>query len=831
MKRIIAMILVVASLVLTLVSCGAFSYADEDLSAYASLNDKSKFEELIKNIKIEEGDFTADPETRAKKVLDAIYEVLADTVTETKTEGTPDDRDLVYYCYYATADVDGETLVFFADKMKAASPSEIQLGAVFGDDELSAKIAGALVVDITGRAYATTTTSSTLAREGDIAFVTYTKTVGEVSTTYTNEMIKIGKTVAAGETAADFASYLAGQKLSTSITKFELGEGDAKTVYSDIKINWIFQRITSGEVKEGDTVHVTLVKEITDPADATKKKDVTEMKLITVGAKPAEGETATTVESFVSGLNIGTTKSNVTIGTETYKSIKVDHGINNKIQPITVTDITYDEKAEFSPVAVKKDDKKVDLKDKELTYYIFPVRFTDVPEFTAEVLIKNVLVDEETLTALDDEGKAKLTDEDAKSHIENLRENIYAMLFGEEFSGLDAEKDKDKIAERAELLKKFKSESLTIDDLADKIVRAYLDIRDAGIGLSNAKSEYNTADENLTKAKDELADIEEDIKKENEKETPDAEALADLTAKKTEAEKKVTDAEAALETKKTNKETAEKKVEEEKTERDNVIKKLLEIKEEGGEKVVGPQLVRGYQILVYDSLQDSFNENMRKAFAKEIYTLLTDKIVVSGYPTDAVDEVYDALINNYTFQFYNGTHGTGKDAVSNYLWADRSFDTFLIKTMQAENSSIATIEEAKKQIRSNAQAAVEPIIKLYVAAKAYGQVLTEDEFDDYKTKYLRENSGYDYLMYYYNNGAYPTDDEILYGKDYSHLRNAAQLDKLLDWFLEYEEKDDDSKDDKDNGYEFKYYDYKKGDKDIFDGSYVDGTPVSKEKAE
>ena len=130
MKRIIAMILVVASLVLTLVSCGAFSYADEDLSAYASLNDKSKFEELIKNIKIEEGDFTADPETRAKKVLDAIYEVLADTVTETKTEGTPDDRDLVYYCYYATADVDGETLVFFADKMKAASPSEIQLGAV-----------------------------------------------------------------------------------------------------------------------------------------------------------------------------------------------------------------------------------------------------------------------------------------------------------------------------------------------------------------------------------------------------------------------------------------------------------------------------------------------------------------------------------------------------------------------------------------------------------------------------------------------------------------------------------------------------------------------------
>ena len=86
-------------------------------------------------------------------------------------------------------------------------------------------------------------------------------------------------------------------------------------------------------------------------------------------------------------------------------------------------------------------------------------------------------------------------------------------------------------------------------------------------------------------------------------------------------------------------------------------------------------------------------------------------------------------------------------------------------------------------------------------------------------------------MYYYNNGAYPTDDEILYGEDYSHLRNAAQLDKLLDWFLEYEEKDNDEKDDKDNGYEFKYYDYLQGEGDKFTGSYVDDTPVSEKEAE
>ena len=63
-------------------------------------------------------------------------------------------------------------------------------------------------------------------------------------------------------------------------------------------------------------------------------------------------------------------------------------------------------------------------------------------------------------------------------------------------------------------------------------------------------------------------------------------------------------------------------------------------------------------------------------------------------------------------------------------------------------SGVKTVKEAKKVIRHEAERLVEPVIKLYMAAEAYGQTITEKEFETYKDEYLRQNSYNDYITYY-----------------------------------------------------------------------------------
>lgn len=87
-NRIIALILVIAMSVLALVSCsGAFNCADVDFvkAGYASF-DSDAFDKGIKSIKIEDGDFTTDPTIRAKKVADAIYKAVADAIASSAFE-------------------------------------------------------------------------------------------------------------------------------------------------------------------------------------------------------------------------------------------------------------------------------------------------------------------------------------------------------------------------------------------------------------------------------------------------------------------------------------------------------------------------------------------------------------------------------------------------------------------------------------------------------------------------------------------------------------------------------------------------------------------------
>lgn len=346
MKRIISLILVVAMTALMLVGCG-YSIADENPRDFASwsTSDIEAFVELLKNgLQIVDGDFTDDEEVRAGKVLDSIYSTLATNAKkgEQLKEGVIGAHDVLYYCYYVTAEINGVTEYFYTANMKSASPSNLQLG-VSDAEGVNLGIGNLFKegFDLTDKGYEAVTSGKAAA--GDVAFVTYTYTYtaedGAVeSATVTNAIIIVSdETVevevegAEGEepktetAPKNFASYLNGKDINTTLTKTEFEEeGKGKVSYSGIKINWVgkgneagsFTDVTYEEEKKVNNVNGTSI----DLKDVELTYHVYPVYYYSVPEI-----NATTIINDVLGKNIKEdTMISVIFGTE-YAGIHVDH--------------------------------------------------------------------------------------------------------------------------------------------------------------------------------------------------------------------------------------------------------------------------------------------------------------------------------------------------------------------------------------------------------------------------------------------------------------------------------------------------------------------------
>ena len=319
-RRIISSVLVVVMLVLSLASC-AYNYAKDYESCVTF--DKAAFEAAMKTLTVEDGEFTADEETRKQRVLDAIYADLAADVDKTAkmTEGTVNKYDMLYYCYYITyTEGEGEEakeVTVYAASMKESSAVSFQLGLSKASD-LQKKIAEAILGngeegsgygDFKDNAYSTTTSSSTEVKEGDVIVVTYKATTNEKSTTYTN--IKL---VAKDDPEAN--------GIHNEVAKAFLGTG-----------------------VEGDANK--------DPAKITKA-----------------------LESFKSADE-----------TTTYTGAVVNWVIKSGKEAALVTDTTYTTTTTVTDV----EGVSRDLKNKELTYHVYPVYYLEVEDYTAEIVIESLL--------------------------------------------------------------------------------------------------------------------------------------------------------------------------------------------------------------------------------------------------------------------------------------------------------------------------------------------------------------------------------------------------------------------------------------------------------
>ena len=682
-RRIIGLILVVAMLTLSLVSCG-YSFAKDDLTAYAtfSAENKAAFEEALKKILIEDGDFTTDPTTRENKVLDNIYSALANSAdkTDKKTTGVPGVRDLVYYCYYVTADFDGTEAVLYASNMNQSNAANIQLGALDLEKVADAIAAAVKTLDFTDKVYSVDTTGS--AAEGDVVYVSYTysyKVTGsdgvetEKSGTMTNDRVVIAAAPAEGASATSLASYLCGKEVNKSLDKTTITEeGKGAVSYSGIKINWV----SKGE-------ELTSFKDVTY---ADEDKNVTD--------------------------TTGTSRN---------------------------------------------------LKGKELTYHIYPTHFVSVPEFNATNLIDTIL------------------GEDITADI------IYEILFGEEYSGLDADNkdDEAKIAERNELVKPYITKDgekdVTLAALIENIAKLQKEVTEAEKALEDKEEDVTEATEARDKAKD-AVDTAGEAATDAQKDS-----LTKAETNLTKATKARDDAKALLDGKVADK--------------DAKIATLLGITVDG--VATSDKLIKGYKITTYNYLQDAYNNEIKMNLATEIYFFLTKNIAVTGTPEDAVKMTYDQMIENYEYEFYKEDYDSSKK-ISNYKQYKGSFKKFLVAAVTSDIKSVKTYDEAVAAIKEKAAEYVKPIVQIYVAAKAYDVVVSDKEFKDYKKN---PDNNYSYNEYSYG------ENSVLY---------AYQFDKLMNLFLEYEEKTAEADA---NGYEVVTFEYKKI------GAYEFGEPASEAKAE
>ena len=761
-KRIISLILVVAMMFLVLTGC-SFNYSKADLSQYATLN--GDFKNAIKNLSIDDADFTTDEATRWAKVEDAIAKALLSVVEADKKsfEGTPDLYDNLSFCYVAM--YDGK--IIYTSKMDASSPTTIQLGLSSLKDlnaAISEKILSLSDEELV-RFYQTskmaTGDSKTVVGEKDIVAVSYTK--GDTEVKY--ELVKT-------ETAG-FGQWLVGKPVGATLKK-EYVTTDA--TYSNIKVESVLvDAKDTAKVTANSTIFITYTEEITyTDAEATKisiegytesgdgkftkKYDTAPL---TVGVADAADATEKTFAGQLVGLKVGTASDikgiNKTVSVTTTKGdaepVKEDKGVSVNYTGITIHYVVngapvYGDQGfadaitvEYAPAktvtGVKSTTGETVTFDGETkaTYYIYPVSY--LPVDNAGV-------------TLDENGKLTGADVNAETLIREFYSTLTKVEPHEHEEGEEHSDDEKTVYEFDTLNNEnYKNGNDTLATLLTALSTLY-------------SGDYATKESALTKAKESLVTALKNLAKDSTKEAAATEARNAY-----------------------NKAKNEFKTEEEKVE--DQIDKILAC---SSIEDVKKGLAKDYAEYQYDTLESTYKNDMNKAVYSAIFALLDyskegSMVTFKELPKKAVDEAYDAIINTYKYNFYEGKNSTTNKTY--YEESEGNFETFLKTNVKdASGKTYADIDAVYAALELQAQDDVREIILIYLLAKEFDLELNKDEIKQYKKEYKNDKAQAD--QYYQLAGLFT----YLFGYDPTATResdylNAKQFDKVVKYFLETEE--------------------------------------------
>ena len=755
-KRIISLILVVAMAFLTLTGC-AYNYAKDDMSKYATI-DRQAFYDALHALVIEDGTFGTVDEGengRDAKVQDAIAEAIlkvTDT-TEKVFAGNVEKYDALYFCYYAT---DAEGNVFYASKMDETKPTNIQVGLLSLEGLNKAISAGIPAEDIANYIYSTS--SANVVGKGDVISLSYTKTWKEGEETKTETKSNTYFTV--GENNA-LAEALIGKQVGVAYNGIEITEGEIVCTYNDVKVESIVKDNSTIKVADGDVAYLTYTitfdakewfneetkkYELPEGYDAAnvdndgKYKATVSYEKNTIVADPADAtaETKTLLGQLVDKTVGSTTSSitvkNVQIGDKTievkYTNVKVNWIVNSTTEGFTVNYTPYDEELKEDNTNKKTETnvygEKITLNKVELTYHIFPIYYLDVENVNAELIIREFY------------STVASTQTKEHDHTEDDHEHETEYVF-------DTLNDTE-----------FKNGDKTLADLVKELVTLYSTLTTKEKTLTDALKSLNTAQSNLAK----------DTK------TSDSET-------------------ASLNTKLTNAETAyltaKKEADEAQTKVDEMITKILACKK--GETTINEGIVKDYTDYQYDTLETAYKSDIKNKLAKEIITYLNKNVTFKNeLPKKAVKDAYNAIMNTYKNDFYEGNYtssssssssSTSTSTETNYKHYKGNFNDYLIDKL-AKNG---TMKDVKAKIQEEAEKTVKDIIIIYVFVDVVEEKWETDvTLTKAEKKEIKKNLENTALLYQQYGLSFSYNVEDSY--------NAEQFDKAMNYLLEEKENEE-----------------------------------------
>ena len=580
----------------------------------------------------------------------------------------------------------------------------------------------------------------------------------------------------------EYTFYVDKMKESAAIS-LQLGLGDYSTDFAkkvaeafkdfEFTAESIYNQVTEGSVKNGDIVFLTYTRKYSKTDAEGKVEEITENY---VNHRVVLDETNPLHKYLIDNATVGNKISTLDWTAETYdESVKGTYSnlVINWVETgsfKTFTDVSYtDAKTETPSFYTGSTATKQDLKDVELTYYVYPVYYVNVADITAESIINDIYGKNITL------------------------DDLAAILFGKDYTEHEHEEgEEDDTAHK--LLEKYEftveTKEISLEDFVTKLVSAQTKVKETKEAMEAAKEKYEKAVKALEEAESTVTEKTtalEDAKAKYATEATEANKTAVDAAQKAldEANKKVESAKddveetekAYLGAEATDTEKAEdgarKEYEDAASDRNALVTELVATVEGGADSIV-----TGYKNnVIYVELETAYNSDIETKVATYVYEQLMASVNVTSYPKKAVKAAYKYLIDSYEYCFYENykLDGTSNSSASQsyYKQYEGSFKNFLIQHVVKNefNVDAKTYDEAVAAVENAAKAHVAEAIAINLVAQTFNLTLTKAEF--------KELTDDNYTYEYYVDLYYEDSFEVMY-----------QFNKLMDELVKSEEKED-----------------------------------------
>lgn len=504
--------------------------------------------------------------------------------------------------------------------------------------------------------------------------------------------------------------YASSMKQSSAV-KLQLGmsslEGLSLKIADAVKDfelvqDYAYDTDTTSTTKKGDIVVVTYTRKAEgDENSVTYTNQIIEL----TEDAPAEDGTQTFLNQLV-GLTAGSSTGKAFEGIDEVvdgETVKVDYS-SVKVNWIVKSDLANHLEVKYTPTEETKVNdvagNEVDLKDKELTYYIYPVYYIDViSELTAEVIV----------------------------------DTIYGSSIS---AGTDANEDGD------------------FDDEDD--TKPSLDVF-GDSGYKNGDETINAIVEELAKLQATLEEketaLEDAIEDLEEKQAAVDKAGDDATPEETDA----------LDAAKTAKNTAESEKTEADDAVKAQVEKLLACTKSGDTSTLEETIVKEYKQSRYDSLEATYKNSIKQNLAKAIYAIAKESITFKKddagnelLPSSEVNKAYKTILNNLKYDFYEGTYSSSSSETNYHYYTETKktgFDGYLRAEYGLKDDEAVSL--AYDEMWAEARENVKEIVIVYTLVGACdGDVsVTNEDVEEFK-------KGWKYYIYFYYSGL--TDDASYY---------------------------------------------------------------------